>query len=550
MKKACARIILALLLGATAAPLFAESADWHVRVLTRGAEVQGTNGLAVGPDGHLYIGSVVSRQIVVMNRQTGAVIDRLGSEIGVETPDDVVFGPDGSLYWTSIFTGAVGRLRPDGSSATIAQLPPGANPIAFDDAGRLFVGLAAFGDALYELDPEGIEAPQLVLDQPGGLNGFSFGADGLLYSPLTSARAVVRIDVDALTVETVKGGLVDPVAVDFDSQGRLYVADSATGEIGRIDVATGQYEVFAALQPGLDNLAFDSQDRLYVTSVHDGSVQRIRQNGQVRTVSRGGMITAGGVATLPFGPQGQRDEVWVSDFFTLRSFSGASGRPRRVERSTFDASALTAPHTVAADGEDLLLTSWLFNNVQVFDPVSGEIKLDLRDFALPLNAIRFGEDLVVAELLTGSVVRASGTDPSQRTILAGLVVPSGLAAQGDNLWAADWATGQLLQLVQAGQVLDQPRLVAAGLVQPEGLAVLPGGDLVIVESGAGRVTRIDAETGEASSVADGLGLGAPAPPLVPPTWLFNGITVGLRGALYVTGDTDNVVYKLRPLGGS
>ncbi len=549
MKKACALILLAAMLGPKAAPASTESAEWHVRVLTRGAEVQGTNGLAVGPDGLLYIGSVVSRQIVVMNRHTGRVVDRLGSEVGVETPDDVVFGPDGSLYWTSIFTGAVGRLRSDGSSATIAQLPPGANPIAFNDEGRLFVGLAAFGDALYELDPEGGEAPRLILDQPGGLNGFAFGADGLLYSPLTSARAVVRIDVDAATVETVVEGLVDPVAVDFDSQGALYAADSATGEISRIDVVTGHHEVFAALRPGLDNLAFDNQDRLYVTSVHDGSVQRIRRNGRVRTVSRGGMITAGGVATLPSGLHGQRDDVWVADFFTLRSFSGVSGRPRRVERSTFDASALTAPHTVAADGDRLLMTSWLFNNVQVFDPASGEITLDLRDFALPLNAIRFGDDLVVAELLTGSVVLASGADPSQRTVLAtGLGVPSGLAAQGDHLWAADWAAGELFQLVEAGQVLDPPRLVATGLVQPEGMAVLPDGDLVVVESGAGRVSRVDPETGDISTLADGLGLGAAPPPLVPPTWLFNGVTVGLRGALYVTGDTANVVYKLRFFG--
>ena len=419
------KVSIALVLMLIAGAAFADPPGWQVRTLTHGAEVQGTNGLAVGADGYLYIGSVVSRQIVIMNPRTGAVVDRLGRELGIETPDDVAFGPDGSLYWTSIFTGEVGRLRPDGTSSTIAQLPPGANPIAFDALGRLFVGLAAFGDALYELDPEGVDAPRLILDQPGGLNGFAFGPDGLLYSPLTAAQAVVRIDVDAATVETVATGFPDPVAVDFDSLGRLHVADSATGEIGRIDPVTGDVEVFVTLRPGLDNLAFDARDRLYVTSVHDGSVKRIRPDGRVRTISAGGMITAGGVAVLPLGPHGRRDEVWVADFFTLRSFSGVSGRPLAVERSKFDASALTAPHTVAADGDRLLMTSWLFNNVQVFDPVTGEISLDVRDFALPLNAIRFQGDLVVAELLSGSVVRADGVDPSQRTVLAsGLAVPS------------------------------------------------------------------------------------------------------------------------------
>lgn len=543
MKKLHALIALVLVL--TAGTALADPPGWRVRVLTRGAEVQGTNGLAVGADGRLYVGSVVSRQIVVMDPRTGAVVDRLGSEIGVETPDDVAFGPDGSLYWTSIFTGEVGRRRPDGTASTIAQLPPGANPIAFDGQGRLFVGLAAFGDALYELDPDGVAAPRLVLDQPGGLNGFAFGADGLLYSPLTAAGAVVRIDVDAATVETVATGFPDPVAVDFDSHGRLYVADSASGEITRLDVATGAREVFVALRPGLDNLAFDPQDRLYVTSVHDGSVESVRPDGKVRTVSAGGMITAGGIATLPLGAHGGRDEVWVADFFTLRSFDGQSGRPGAVERSVFDTSALTAPHTVAADGGRLLLTSWLFNNVQVFDPATGEISLDVRDFALPLNAIRFQGDLVVAELLSGSVVRADGADPSQRAALATLAVPSGLAAAGDDLWAADWATGLVLQLVDAGGVLAPPRVVASGLANPEGLAVLPGGDLAVVESGAGRVSRIDPATGAVSTIADGLGLGAAPPPLVPPTWIFNGLAVGERGELYVTGDVANVVYELR-----
>ena len=73
------------------------------------------------------------------------------------------------------------------------------------------------------------------------------------------------------------------------------------------------------------------------------------------------------------------------------------------------------------------------------------------DFAMPLNAVRFDGDLVVAEFGTASVVRASGDDPAQReTIATGLTVPAGLATDGENLWVGDWATGQVWQIIADG----------------------------------------------------------------------------------------------------
>ncbi len=544
------RVLMSLvpaLILALAAPALAGT---PIRVLVDGAAIQGSNGLAVGPDGLLYVASVAGREIVVVNRFTGAVTGRLGTEIGVETPDDVAFGPDGSLYWTGFFAGEVGRLRPDGTASIIAQLPVGVNPIAFNDEGRLFVGLVAFGDALYELDPEGVQPPQLILEPAGGLNGFSFGPDGLLYTPYQSAGAVARIDVDAATVDVFAPGFVLPVAVEFDSQGRLYVNDAGTEEIVRLDVVTGAREVFAELDDTTDNITFDDNDNLYATSLVQGSVRKVRQNGSVRTVVPGGMTVPGGVAVLPAGRFGLRDEVWVADFFSLRAFGPYFGNERAFYPATPGISPITGPTTVAADGEDnLILSSWLLNQVQVVEAASGQVLQSVQDFAVPLNAIRFDGDLVVAELGFppggAAVVRADGADPSQRTVLAaGLAVPTGLASAGDDLWFADYVFGTVFQVVAAGQVLSPPLPVAGGLALPEGLAVLPSGDLLVVETGAGRLSRIDLSTGAVSTVADGLELGTSIPN-APPTWAFNGVAVGRRGAVYVSGDASNKLYKLR-----
>jgi hypothetical protein len=40
-------------------------------------------------------------------------------------------------------------------------------------------------------------------------------------------------------------------------------------------------------------------------------------------------------------------------------------------------------------------------------------------------------------------------------------------------------------------------------------------------------------------------MGAPGPPGWPPTWLFNGVTVGQKGDIYVTGDNDNMIYRIK-----
>ncbi len=547
MRKPPASVCLVpLLVLFLAAPTFATG----IRVLVDGAPIQGSNGLAVGPDGHLYVASVAGREITVVNRFTGAVIDRLGAEIGVEAPDDVAFGPDGSLYWTGIFTGEVGRLRPDGTASIIAQLPVGVNPIAFNDQGRLFVGLAAFGDALYEIDPDGIAPPQVILEPAGGLNGFAFGPDGLLYTPFQSAGGVARIDVDAATVDVFATGFGLPVAVEFDSQGLLYVNDAATEEVVRLDPVTGAREVFVTLGDTPDNITFDDHGNMYATSLVQGSVRKIRPSGFVRTLTPGGMTVPGGVAVLPAGRFGLRDEVWVADFFSLRAFGPYFGIERAFYPSTPGISPITGPTTVAADGDDhLILSSWLLNQVQVVEAATGQIVQSVQDFAAPLNAIRFDGDLVVAELGlapgTAAVTRADGADPSQRTTLAaGLAIPSGLAADGDDLWFADYIFGTVFQVVAAGQVLNPPLPVAGGLALPEGLAVLPSGDLLVVETGASRLSRIDPATGTVATVADGLEIGISIPN-APPTWAFNGVAVGRRGAVYVSGDDGNKLYKLR-----
>jgi hypothetical protein len=219
---------------------------------------------------------------------------------------------------------------------------------------------------------------------------------------------------------------------------------------------------------------------------------------------------------------------------------------------------LISPLTVSSDGENLLLSSWLGDAVQVWDPQTRQQVTRYGDLAVPTNAVRFQGDLVVATLGAepgaARVVRlATDTTDAERepvvlaAAVSGIQAPLGLAADEDDLWVGDWATGTVWQLIADGAVLATPQPVATGLVSPEGLVAVDG-DLLVIEAGAGRLTRIDLRTGATKTVAEDLALGAAPPTGVPPMGVFNGVTVGPSGTNYLTGDRTNVLYAIAPKG--
>ncbi|MGK3967613.1 hypothetical protein WMF38_26000 [Sorangium sp. So ce118] len=539
----------AFVLAGTALLGISSTAHAKRSILVEGAQLHGANGVNVGPDGRLYVASFLGNEIAVVNRKSGAIVRRIAPPEGLDGPDDLTFGPDGSLYYTSLIPGNVVRRSRTGQ-ITQQHVAPGVNPITFSDTGRLFVALDFFGDALYELDPELSDPPRLIASNLGFLNGMDWGPDGRLYGPIWTQGRVVSIDVDSCTgavdpeaecdIQTVADGFFIPAAVKFDSCGRLHAVDQ-NGEVVRIDVATGEREVIAELPVGLDNLAFDAQDNLYVTSAADGFVVRIAPRGRVRTLLPGGLILPGGVAVLTGGGV---ESVYVADTASLRSFDGDTGDVLDVVPSFLGVTDLHGPATVSADGSSLILSSWFASVVQVYDPAADVVLESYSDFVSPLNAVRFQGDLVVSELGAGPgdarvVRRTSGG----HVTLAPMTVPSGLAVSGGDLWAADWATGAVLQVVSGGATLSPPLEVVAGLDQPEGMAVDLDGTLLVVESGRRRLLRVEPSTGRTLVVARHLEVGLEAVTGTVPTFAMSSVAVGPSGAIYVTGDEGNVLYR-------
>ena len=523
-------------------------------VFVGGSPLHGANGIMFDINDRLHIASALGREILVMETETGEISNRFGADLDVEAPDDLAFGPDGSLYWTAITIGEVGRLSPDGVKSG-QFVGPGVNPITFSNDGRLFVALDFLGDALYELDPELKNPPRLIAENLGWINGFDFGPDGFLYGPIFTQGKVGRIDVDAdsFSIVTVSDGF-GPSAVKFDSKGHLYSVDGGSGEVLRIDTKSGNREVIASLPHKLDNLAFDSRDRLFISSFSEGSIFQVfldetDPNKNTRMVSKGGMICPGGVVVVP--RSGGKYSVFVADFWSLREFDCQTGQQVNIEYYSWNPSGFTAPTTVSIDGENLVLSSLFAYQVQVWNPEKREVQMNC-DFSgpppsvVPLNAIRFKGNLVIADLMTGSVFSLTDGNTNKREVLAeGLKVPAGLAAARGDLWVSDWATGDVWQIVADGVPLSPAKSVATGLQFPEGLAVDLDGNLLVVETGARRLIRLNPDKGEVGIVAEGLEVGEIAAPESPPTWFLSSVAVDPSGVIYVTGDTANVLYRFK-----
>ncbi|MBZ5625514.1 MAG: hypothetical protein LAQ69_43485, partial [Acidobacteriia bacterium] len=419
---ACAAVAAAACFLATrAVPAASPPAPLAAKVLVKGSPLHGTNGLAFDKQDRLYIASLWGNEIVVMDPISGKILQRIGADKGVISPDDLTFGPDGSLYWTSMLGAHVGRLAPDGSVQT-QPVAAGPNPITVSADGRVFVGLCFLGDGLFELDPTLTRPPTAITKDPGMLNGFDIGPDGLLYAPVYFEGRVIRANLKSSPVhyETIATGLAVPSAVKFDSRGLLYGLSQLSGELWVLDPATGRKATITRLPPGIDNLAFDSRDRPFVSHSSDGTIWDIIL-GMARTVSPGGMILPGGVAVIP---RSGGESIFVADAWTLREFDGQTGKALSAQYSSFAVpDGITQPFTASADGGNLVISSWVGSNVQVWNPDTRQVVENYPGLAAPIDAVRFQGAVVASELGTHSVIRLT---PAGRTTLTdALFVPSG-----------------------------------------------------------------------------------------------------------------------------
>ena len=533
-------LLIAALIGActTATVSEPEPSALKLETLVPGSAMHGVHGLTFDADDNLFGASLTGYSIYRIDTHSGEVTVAVEPPLG--NSDDVAVGPDGTLAWTAGAFSAVLAKTPDGEIRVLAEDLPGINSINYSPDGRLFATRVFAGDALYEIDTEGVNPAREIARKLGGLNGFEITADNRLYGPLFFKSKVVQVDLATGQVADVADGFTVPAAVNIDSRNNLYVVDIRSGEVTRINLDSGDRHIIATLQPPLDNLAIDSNDLVYVSNPAFNRITEINPDtGATRTVVEGQLSSPGGIVLIEHQ---ERPSVAIADFWSNRFADAETGAITLMPSPQ----GVTASSNLAMTPNFTALVSiWPFGNVFLIDRATNKVIKSVR-LKAPYG-VQFLPDnsLLVADFSSGTLVHAAaGKDRSQTIITDQLNGPVGLAyAGGNTAYVTEYLAGAVSRVnLETGTIIG----IASNLLQPEGIAITPDGRLVVAEVGLQRLIAIDQSTGEVETVAVGLPIGLAGGDDLPEPFLLTGVAVEADGSIIFSSDIDNAIYRVHP----
>src|SRR5438105_1440052 len=287
----------------------ASAQTYEVTKLVPGSAFHGVHGLGVDKSGRLFAGSVAGAALYEVDRNNGT------AKIVVPTPegmaDDIAFAPDGTMAWTGFLTGDLYSRKGDGPIKKLASGLPGINSLAYRKDGRLYATTVFLGDTLYEIDVEGVKPPRMIMEKMGGLNGFEFGPDDMLYGPLWFKGQVAKIDVDKPELTVVADGVTLEYPMSATAKGDEVILSSwFTGTVQVIDRRTGRTrEMMHGFKAPHDAIRL-ADGSILVNELGSKSLIRAGgEHGKDRNVLIGDLE---GPVGLVGGPKG---EVYVTEAF-------------------------------------------------------------------------------------------------------------------------------------------------------------------------------------------------------------------------------------------
>lgn len=250
------------------------------------ASLNGPLGIALGPDGHVWVCSEESNQVLRFELDTGALVDAI-IENDPSTPEDetgglmgpsgLLFRPDGNVLVGSFDNDAV--LEYDGRTGAFIRffVTSGGGLLNGPDSGmaigpdghvyvpsfynrrikRYHSSTGAFIDDFIEPPTGGLQRPRGILF-PG--DGFAYvvseGNNRVnQYDEITGALVTRLVWNDPGTAVDETGGLNKPTGIAIGPDGRLYVSSLQTNSVFRYELADGSFvDEFVAPGSGGNNL--------------------------------------------------------------------------------------------------------------------------------------------------------------------------------------------------------------------------------------------------------------------------------------------------------
>ncbi|MFD7921393.1 SMP-30/gluconolactonase/LRE family protein [Streptomyces sp. NPDC059740] len=516
---------------------------WKARRLNLPNPLWGSNGVAFGPDGRLYVAQYLAGQISAVDPASGEVEVVVPMDGPVQSPDDLAFGADGSMYVADLVPGIVWRRSPQGEYSVVSdqvKVPNGITCVG----DRLFVNEMKTQGRLVELFPDGRD-PVVLAEGLAMGNAMQTGPDGCLYYPHMLTNQVWRVPTDGGAPEVVAEKVHDPVAVRFDQGGVMHVLSRGeAGFVTRIDLhGTGSRHLVTSGVTGLDNAAFDAENRMYVSSYATSGVVEMHPDGRTREIVPRGL--AG-----PFGVTDLGGTVHVADHYRLAvpAEPAPDGTPGAGGGTTTQLRPF-AHGITAADG--LLHLTSQYGEVRTYDPEQETTRVRASGLRRPTGiAARPDGTLLVAETDAGRVL-ALAEDDTVTVLAEGFDRPVDVAVDAaGNCYVSDEVGGAVYRLADGRAVP-----VAEGLAAPQGLTVL-GEELYTVESGTRRLLALSLTTGEVRTEAEDLPVGPPpgtGPRTQPALFThgmpgvphrFAGLAAASDGTLLLSADGEGTVLRL------
>jgi outer membrane protein assembly factor BamB len=217
-----------------------------------------STGMAFGPDGNLYVGSLNGNDVLRYNATTGAFMGAFvaSGSGGLTTPalDGLVFRPDGKLYVASRDNAAVLRYDATTGAFLDAFIPANSGGLSsikgmvFGPDGNLYISSAGTNQVLRYDGTTGAFLGVFVTAGSGGLSNprsLAFGPDGNLYVSSSSTNSVLRYDGTTgaflnTFIAANSGGLTAPAGILF-TNGSVFVASQNSNQVLRYDATTGAF---------------------------------------------------------------------------------------------------------------------------------------------------------------------------------------------------------------------------------------------------------------------------------------------------------------------
>ena len=283
MRHFLAGLALACLASAVDADLFVSAASRHAVVRFNdageylGAFVEpgagglgNPQGITFGPDGHLYVASKGSQNVLRFDGQTGAFIDVFATRDGMEWPAEINF--HGDHLYVSNFARGGGVYRFDAETGefidVIGKNIPLADGQSWDGDGNLYVSSfntrGPGSGAVYKIPAGETEATETVAPGTGKLAGALdnlFLPNGDLLVVSFQTNDVKRFSPEGELVGTIDN-INGPQGSEVGPDGALYLGSYKDGVIYRYDLnALERLGVFAtASGTTTNNFTFSPAD--------------------------------------------------------------------------------------------------------------------------------------------------------------------------------------------------------------------------------------------------------------------------------------------------